>query len=173
MTTIGPEWALLVLLAYLPVPAAMRRRATASPRRLALMSGLFLYATAVVAVTVFPIRLYPGQAQWADRHWTLVFQWIPFDVPPVSFVLNVIMFMPLGVLLPLLWPATGSVRRLGAWALALSCLIEGTQFVGWVTLGNFRTVDVNDLISNTAGALLGLLVLRRARAGQDAAQARM
>jgi glycopeptide antibiotics resistance protein len=32
---------------------------------------------------------------------------------------------------------------------------------------------VNDLIANTAGALLGLLLLRRARAGQEAAQARM
>ena len=173
MTRIGPEWALLALIAYLPVPAAMRRRAVPSPRRLALMSALFLYAVGVVAVAFFPIRLYPGQAQWADRHWSLVFQWIPFDVPPVSFVLNVVMFMPLGVLLPLLWPATGSVRRLAAWALALSCVIEATQFVGWVTLGNFRTVDVNDLISNTAGALLGLVVLRRVRAGHEAAQARM
>jgi glycopeptide antibiotics resistance protein len=32
----------------------------------------------------------------------------------------------------------------------------------WVTLGSRRTVDINDLISNTAGAVLGLLLLRMA-----------
>lgn len=173
LTTIGPAWALTVLLAYLPVPAAMRRRDRASPRRLALMSGLFLYAAAVIAVTIFPIRVRPGAGHWAARHWWLVIQWIPLHVPPISFVLNVIMFVPLGLLLPLLWPRTDSVRRLAAWALALSCVIEGTQFVLWVTLGNVRTVDVNDLIANIAGAVLGLLLLRRARADQEAAQARM
>ena len=163
----------MVLLAYLPVPVAMRRRAPASPRRLAAMSLLFLYAAAVVAVTVFPIQVRLGAAHWADRHWWLVIHWIPLDVPPVSFVLNVIMFVPLGLLVPLLWPGTGSVRRLLGLALALSGGIEATQFVLWVTLGNYRTVDVNDLIANTAGALLGLLVLRRVRADHEAVQARM
>jgi glycopeptide antibiotics resistance protein len=44
--------------------------------------------------------------------------------------------------------------------LAASAVIELTQFVLWLTVGNHRTVDVNDLIANTAGGVLGLLAMR-------------
>jgi glycopeptide antibiotics resistance protein len=128
----------------------------------------------VVAVTVFPIRAHPrgGRAPW----WVVI-HWVPFEVPPLGFVLNVMMFMPLGVLVPLLWPGAGSVRRTGLLGLAGSAAIETAQLVLWLTLGNFRTVDINDLIANTGGAVLGLLLLRRLRADRapahDDVQARM
>jgi VanZ like family len=110
----------------------------------------------VLAITVLPTRIH------AHRHapWWLVVQPVPLHVPPVSFVLNILMFMPFGVLLPLVWPRTGTFGRIAAWSLAASTAIELTQLVLWVTLGNYRTVDVNDLIANTAGGLLGLAVLR-------------
>lgn len=162
-----------MLLAYLPVFVAVRRRGQASPRRLAAIFAVFLYVAAVVAATVFPIVLHPGGERFADHYWWLVIRWIPGDVPVTDFLLNMLMFAPIGLVLPLRWPALNSVRRLAACALALSCCIEGTQFVLWVTLGNYRMVDVNDLISNTTGAVLGLLLLRRVRADQEAVQARM
>ena len=162
-----------MLVAYLPVFVAVRRRGQASPRRLAAIFGFFLYAAAVVAATVFPIVLRPGGEHWADHHWWLVIRWIPGDVPATDFVLNMLMFAPIGLVLPLWWPALNSLRRLAALALALSCGIEGTQFVLWWTLGNFRMVDVNDLISNTSGAVLGLLALRLLRVDHEAVQARM
>ena len=87
-------------------------------------------------------------------------QLVPFQVPPVSWVLNVVMFAPLGLLAPLLWPRMRSWRRMALLGLAASTVIELTQLVLWVTLGSHRTVDINDLIANTLGALLGLLVLR-------------
>jgi glycopeptide antibiotics resistance protein len=78
------------------------------------------------------------------------------------------MFMPFGVLLPLVWPRAGTSGRIAAWSLAASGAIELTQLVLWVTLGNFRTVDVNDLIANTAGGLLGLwLTTSVARRGRS------
>ena len=70
---------------------------------------------------------------------------------------NVALFVPLGILLPLVW------RRLRFWnamaiALALSCSIELIQYVSraW---GSYRSVDVNDVILNAAGACLGLLLV--------------
>jgi hypothetical protein len=36
------------------------------------------------------------------------------------------------------------------------------KFALWETVANYSTVDVNDLIANTAGGVLGLLVLRAA-----------
>jgi glycopeptide antibiotics resistance protein len=78
---------------------------------------------------------------------------------------NVILFFPLGILIPLVW------RRLRFWrgmqiALALSLSIELIQYVSraW---GSYRSADVNDVILNVVGAGLGLAVvfLLRSRPG--------
>jgi glycopeptide antibiotics resistance protein len=74
---------------------------------------------------------------------------------------NVMLFFPLGILIPLVW------RRIRFWraiqiALALSFSIELAQYLSsaW---GSYRAADVNDFILNFFGACLGLvpmLVLR-------------
>ncbi|GID98431.1 VanZ family protein [Amorphoplanes digitatis] len=131
----------------------MRRRLT--------ITVFILYAVSVVAVTVFPIRVRPA-AYWADDPWRTMVHLVPGDVDGPSFVLNVIMFIPFGVLLPLLKPHLDAVRRLAVHAATASLAIELTQFALGMTLGSRRTVDVNDLIANAGGALLGLLILRLA-----------
>ena len=130
----------------------MRRTATG-----ALLLG---YAAAVVAVTLFPITPRPPE-YWGEPWWT-VFHYVPLIVDAASFVLNVIMFVPFGVLVPLLRPAADHYRRLAWRAVAASAGIEVAQLILGLTLGSRRTVDVNDLIANTLGALLGLFVLRLA-----------
>jgi glycopeptide antibiotics resistance protein len=157
-TTIGPGWALAFLAAYPVVVVAMRRRAAVSRRRRTVVLILILYVVAVVAVTAFPIMV-RSTSHMGDEWWTVI-RWVPFVVPPLSFVLNVVMFVPFGVLVPVLWPSADSVGRLAGWAVGASACIELTQFALWVTLGSERTVDINDLIANTAGGVLGLLLLR-------------
>ncbi|MET8151947.1 VanZ family protein [Actinoplanes sp. NPDC049668] len=130
-------------------------------RRRVTITVLFLYAASVIAVTVFPIRV-RSAAYWADEPWRTTVHLMPGDVDIPSFVLNVIMFIPFGVLLPLLRPRLDAVRRLAVRAATASLAIELTQFALGMTLGSRRTVDVNDLIANTGGALLGLLILRLA-----------
>jgi glycopeptide antibiotics resistance protein len=121
----------------------------------------FVYAAAVVAVTLFPIHRHPA-AYWTGEPWWTVIHWIPGEVDAPSFVLNVIMFVPFGVLVPLLARTADNVRRLALLATLTSTGIELAQFVLGVTLGSRRTVDINDLIANTLGALIGLLLLRLA-----------
>jgi glycopeptide antibiotics resistance protein len=159
LTVLGRGWALLVLLAFPFAISAMRRGGRASRRRVLLVGLLLLYAAGVVAVTIFPIYVVPAGWRW-DDHWYSVVRLIPFVVPPVGFVLNIVMFMPFGILLPLLWPSTGTWRRMAAWGLAASATIEFTQLGMWIAIGNRRMFDVNDLMSNTAGAVLGLMLLR-------------
>jgi glycopeptide antibiotics resistance protein len=89
-----------------------------------------------------------------------VLRLVPFVVPPIGFVLNIVMFMPFGILLPLLWPSTGTWKRIAWWGFAASAAIEFSQLGMWIALGNRRMFDVNDLMSNTAGAVLGLMLLR-------------
>ena len=78
---------------------------------------------------------------------------------------NVMLFFPLGILLPLVW------RRLRFWrgiqiAIALSFSIELVQYLSsaW---GSYRSADVNDFILNVLGACLGLvpMFLLRLRPG--------
>jgi len=121
----------------------------------------FSYASAVIAITLFPIHRHPA-AYWTGEPWWTMVHWIPGDVDAPSFVLNVIMLIPYGVLLPLLVRAADSVRRLALLAALTSSGIELVQFLLGVTLGSRRTVDINDLIANTLGALVGLLILRLA-----------
>ncbi len=142
-----------------PRPSPSLRQVTRG-RLITATIGL-LYGLGVVAVTVFPIRPRPP-GYWTGEPWWTVIHWVPFDVDGPSFVLNVIMFVPFGVLLPLLRRSADAVGRMAATAVCASAAIEIAQFVIGLTLGSRRTVDVNDLIANTAGALLGLLVLRLA-----------
>lgn len=69
----------------------------------------------------------------------------------VDAVLNVGVFVPFGVLL-----AAAGVRLLGALLLGLgvSLFIEVAQYLGNVG----RTADINDLITNTLGTVLGCAI---------------
>ena len=73
---------------------------------------------------------------------------------PVDTTLNVLLFLPLGVFLPILYAEFDGIRQIALCAFALSLAIELTQMFG---LG---ITDVNDLMTNTAGACLGLFLYR-------------
>ena len=79
---------------------------------------------------------------------------IPFSDLNVSFFLNIIMCMPFGFLLPLIWKGYRKIGRTVAAGFAFSMMIELTQLV------NIRATDIDDLIANTLGAFLGYLIWR-------------
>ena len=69
---------------------------------------------------------------------------------------NVMLFSPLGILIPLVW------RHLRFWrgiqiAIAVSCSIELVQYLlrAWIN----RSADVNDVVLNVLGASLGLALV--------------
>lgn len=70
-----------------------------------------------------------------------------------STVLNVLLFVPAGALLPMLW---GRFRR--AWKTVLFgfCLSLGVECLQMFT---FRLTDVDDLITNTLGTAIGWLIV--------------
>jgi glycopeptide antibiotics resistance protein len=78
---------------------------------------------------------------------------------------NVLLFFPLGLLLPLVW-SQFRFRRGIQIAIALSISIEIIQF-----LSGYRSADVNDVILNVLGACLGLVLvyLLRSRQGLPSA----
>lgn len=88
----------------------------------------------------------------------------PTDIFLVNIVGNVVMFIPWGFGLPLLWKKQQKVFRVARNALTLPLFIEACQlFIG-------RGVDVDDLILNFAGGCIGAalyFVLRRFIPGVD------
>lgn len=89
------------------------------------------------------------------------FNFLPFvDMVkgPVDTALNVLLFLPLGVFLPLLYTEFERAKRVAAAAFCLSLTIELTQMFG---LG---ITDINDLMTNTAGAWLGFVLSGKLRA---------
>lgn len=89
------------------------------------------------------------------------FNFLPFvDMikGPVDTALNVLLFLPLGIILPLLYAELDSAKAVTIAALLLSVTIECIQMFG---LG---ITDVNDLMTNSAGAFFGFLLSKKRRA---------
>ena len=67
----------------------------------------------------------------------------------INSLLNVALFLPMGFCLPLLWKAFAPLRKTLLFGFGVSLFIEILQIF------TFRASDVNDLITNSAGTILG------------------
>lgn len=72
-----------------------------------------------------------------------------------STLLNILLFMPMGFFLPLLWQKYRSVFPCVLFGFCFSLVIELLQIF------TYRASDVNDLITNTLGTLIGWLFVKR------------
>lgn len=82
------------------------------------------------------------------------YNFIPFDSVGVGFLLNIVMCMPLGFLLPFIFKEYRKCSKTVMTGFVFSLLIEMTQIF------NFRATDVDDLMTNTFGTLIGYLIWR-------------
>ena len=71
---------------------------------------------------------------------------------------NIILFIPLGIFLLLLFPKY-SLKKIIVLAFLCSLSIELVQLIGR-QFGNYRTVDIDDIILNTMGAIVGFIITR-------------
>jgi glycopeptide antibiotics resistance protein len=72
---------------------------------------------------------------------------------------NIALFLPLGILLPLVTNRFRSLLKVMLVALGLSLGIETIQFV-LRFVGSLRAVDIDDVLLNTLGAGLGFAIYR-------------
>ena len=78
---------------------------------------------------------------------------IPFNSEGIrTYILNIIMFMPLGFLLPLIWEKFRNTVKVFYTGLGFSLAIEICQ------LFNHRATDIDDLMMNSLGAVLGYFI---------------
>ena len=68
--------------------------------------------------------------------------------------LNILLFIPLGIFVPCLWPEYRSMMKTVGLGLMTSLGIEILQIF------TFRATDINDVITNVAGTMIGYLIGR-------------
>ena len=98
-----------------------------------------------------------SDVQWYGLEWNPAqVNLLPFSqgIDPTGYLLNIVLFLPLGVLLPAFCRKWDSVRCVAACGLLVSFVIELSQLL------NNRRTDVDDLLLNALGAVLGLLLFR-------------
>ncbi|WP_289356748.1 VanZ family protein [Paenibacillus sp. S-12] len=80
---------------------------------------------------------------------------LPFASEGITtYILNIILFMPLGFLLPTIWPQFRTIKNVAYTGLFFSIAIELSQLL------NHRITDIDDLLMNTLGAIIGYLIYR-------------
>ncbi len=116
------------------------------PRKTVRYGILCLYLSAVWAIA--------GMPDVFSAHYAPNVNLVPFTgmaAAPVPTLLNVLLFLPLGVMLPLFWRRCRDGKNTVLAGLGLSLAVELSQLFSGIT-------DIDDLIANTAGTFLGYLI---------------
>lgn len=167
---INMSLATLYMLSLPPVliTAAIARRVFRTSWRALWVRSLFvLYLLSVLKFTLLPMPM-PSLAEdlraivpdavlrvnyrplWLGEHFVFL---------DIEQVLNILLFVPFGVLFGLLARGRTGITLLGG--LIASAAIETLQLILCLVIGfPYRVIDVNDLIYNFAGACIGLGLLK-------------
>jgi glycopeptide antibiotics resistance protein len=145
---------MIPLVAVLMLTAWLKRR----DRLLAAWAAAF-YLAGVIGVTLLPLQIATGvYANGTD--WDGKANVIPLlTIDPVTFMLNIVLTLPFGFLLPMLRPIRG-LPHIAALVFLFSATIEVVQLITNMTVSSGRLADVNDLIANTVGGVIGFLAWR-------------
>ena len=134
----------------------LHRTSRLSVPRAAVALALAVYTGGVVANTVFPIFL---DKPVISAPWSAHLALVPLrDYEVADAMMNILVFVPLGMLVPLL---TAKVSWWGAVAAAaaISLAIEVSQLGTAHLLGGGHVADVNDLVFNVVGGAVGFALV--------------
>lgn len=136
-----------------------------------LIELFILYLTGVICATFFPMdyshKVREGYEILGSSLLLTPFSMITHQIQSYNFFVvmvqvggNIFMTVPLGILLPMLMPD----RKKWFYPLIFFCFtfaIESMQLLTGALLGTFyRTADIDDIILNFTGAMIGLLIYK-------------
>lgn len=142
-------------------------------RRAVLCSAFIIYLTAVVTLTLFPmpVKYYALYTLGAEREvylkpfTTILYQLEHFNYWYLARQLlgNILLGIPFGYLAPQVFRMRSKLRIYFSFVL-FPVLIELSQYVAGELIGfRYRTTDIDDVILNLIGALIGYFIYRRIR----------
>jgi glycopeptide antibiotics resistance protein len=178
MTTISGILPFLVYAVVVPGLAWRARRKDLPPRTLVAQLLLGAWVAAIVALTLFPLpwRTGPSGPRVISDAWAWPLPWAsitPFATIGASLhagldsamgrvlIGNVLAFVPLGFLAPIVERRWASAVRILALGLVASTAIELAQ-LGWDLFVGlpWRSADVDDITVNTLGTVVGYVLWR-------------
>ena len=126
---------------------------------------LIIYLTAVASITLFPIPFD------CDNPYNQLCNFVPFasiyslisngEYAVKNILGNIVMFIPFGIIITLLNYKKISFLKLIFIGLSMSVAIEFLQFfIGLIIGFMYRSVDIDDVILNTLGAVVGFLIIK-------------
>ena len=158
-----------ILIMLITILIMYRRKKPAS--RIVLTAVFILYITGVICLTFFPV----DYTDVVDENFDVfnnTIKLIPFEIITgmiqkydlfvfmVEVGGNILMTIPFGLMLPLLIPEKKKVFY-PLMFFAFTFGIESMQLLIGFLLGTFyRTADVDDIILNFTGAMIGFLIFR-------------
>lgn len=140
---------LISMLILIPVFCVLNKIRFHNPKKTVLY---FIFATYLSAVYLF-VGMPTLQFMRFDLSLTLR-PFLPMIDDFKNTILNIILFVPLGIMLPLLWKKYNTLKATLMFSFGMSLAIELLQIL------TYRATDINDLIANTFGAVLGYFVFR-------------
>jgi glycopeptide antibiotics resistance protein len=111
----------------------------------------------LLALSISAVWVLVGMPNVSYLRFDLELQLIPI-IPMLSdfsnTLLNIALFVPLGFLLPVLW------KKFRKFSNTLSFCFGASLFIELAQIFTYRATDINDLIANTLGGVLGYLLGR-------------
>ena len=111
----------------------------------------------IFAVYLSAVYLFVGMPTLQFMRFELSLTLLPF-VPMLAdiknTILNIFLFIPLGIMLPFLWRRYNRLTDTLIFGVGMSLSIEVLQIL------TYRATDINDIIANTLGVVLGFFVFR-------------
>lgn len=152
----------LALVAFLAAVWCLYRQGAMTGPRLASSAVACVYGAGVLNAVLLPFEILLGSARDELAPWRVFVNLTPVTTAlgdPIGIVLNVALFVPLGVMLPLMLRSPSAWRVVTAGFL-VSLGIELVQLLADVTVSTGRIADVDDLLGNTAGVVIGYVLFR-------------
>lgn len=141
---------------FLAVLKILEKGLGQSPKRNRLFREVVYFCTVIYVSVVLKLAFFsrePGSRKGLDL--ILFSSWNEGVRGQVFFIENVLMFIPLGILFPFIVPGLQKGRNCVLFGLVCSVLLEGMQLV---TQRGYCQLD--DVVTNTAGALIGWMIFR-------------
>ena len=140
---------LISAIALIPVFAVLNRTTFHNRTKTALYFAFAIYLAAVYLFVGMPTL----QFMRFEVSLTLV-PFLPMVADFKNTILNIILFVPLGIMLPFLWKKYNTLKTTLIFGVMMSLTIELLQ------LFTYRATDINDLIANTLGTVFGYFLFR-------------
>jgi len=129
---------------------------------LVLSSVMCLYLFFVIKITQFPILAGEIYAEDLGGHYWRSINLIPFKGSfNLGSIQNIIMTMPLGFLVPLIRTKATSLKQIALVGILAGLIIEAMQLMQLlINTFTFRVIDVNDVLFNFCGVLIGFFCFK-------------